>query len=121
MVVDEAERSLHDAMCVTRNLIRDNRIVYGGGSAEISCALKVAEYANSISGMEQYAIRAFAQALEVIPVALAENSGLEPIESVSEAKRQQIATGKPFLVLSRLLVCFSFCRVSTALRLVPST
>lgn len=41
MVVDEAVRSLHDAMCVTRNLIKDNRVVYGGGSAEIACSLKV--------------------------------------------------------------------------------
>lgn len=46
MIVEEAKRSLHDAICVVRNLIRDNRIIYGGGSAELSCALKVGEYAD---------------------------------------------------------------------------
>ena len=65
MIVDEAKRSLHDAMCVVRNLIKDNRVVYGGGSAEISCSLAVSEFAETVPGIEQYAIRAFADALEV--------------------------------------------------------
>merc|ERR1712146_693225 len=56
MIVDEAHRSLHDAMCVTRNLIKDNRIVYGGGSAEISCSVAVSKFADTISGIEQYAV-----------------------------------------------------------------
>ena len=75
MIVDEAKRSLHDAMCVVRNLIRDSRIVYGGGSAEVSCSLAVSAYADTISGIEQYAVRAFADALDDIPMALAENAG----------------------------------------------
>ena len=54
MVVDEAHRSLHDAMCVTRNLIKDNRVVYGGGSAEISCAIAVSAYADTVDTIEQY-------------------------------------------------------------------
>jgi len=93
MVVEEGKRSLHDAMCVVRNLIRNNRIVYGGGSAEIACALKVEELANSVGGITQYAIRGFAQALDDIPMALAENSGFSPITSLSEVKAEQIATG----------------------------
>lgn len=48
MIVDEAKRSIHDALCVTRNLVRDNRIVYGGGSAEIACSLKVAAAARQV-------------------------------------------------------------------------
>ena len=48
MIVEEAKRSLHDAICVVRNLIRDDRIIYGGGSAELSCALKVGEYADQV-------------------------------------------------------------------------
>ena len=52
MIIDEAQRSLHDAMCVTRNLIRDNRIVYGGGAAELACAIKVAEEADKVRGAE---------------------------------------------------------------------
>ena len=93
MVVEEGKRSLHDAMCVVRNLIRNNRIVYGGGSAEIACALKVEDLANSVGGITQYAIRGFAQALDDIPMALAENSGFSPITSLSEVKAEQIATG----------------------------
>jgi len=46
MIVDEAHRSIHDAICVVRNLIKDNRVIYGGGSAELACSLSVAEYAN---------------------------------------------------------------------------
>merc|ERR1712070_79441 len=64
MMVDEAQRSLHDAVCVARNLVVDNRIVYGGGSAEIACSLAVMEAADKVSTVEQYAMRAFAEALE---------------------------------------------------------
>jgi len=92
MIVDEAKRSLHDAMCVTRNLIRDNRVVYGGGSAEIACAIKIEQLATKQTGVDQYAWRAFADALEAIPIALAENSGFSPIESLSEVKAAQVKT-----------------------------
>jgi len=97
MIVDEAKRSLHDAMCVTRNLIRDQRIVYGGGSAEVACALHLTEQATKESGVEQYALRAFGDALEHIPIALAENSGFSPIESLSEVKAAQLKLKSPFL------------------------
>jgi T-complex protein 1 subunit epsilon len=97
MIIDEAKRSLHDAMCVARNLVRDNRIVYGGGAAEISCAIRVSEEADKIAGMEQYAMRAFADALEDVPMALAENSGLAPISTVSEVKSRQVAEKNPYL------------------------
>lgn len=59
MILDEIKRSLHDALCVARNLVRDNQIVYGGGSAEISCSLAVEAAADNIVGVEQYAMRAF--------------------------------------------------------------
>lgn len=47
-IVEEAKRSMHDALCVVRNLVRDNRIVYGGGAAEISCALTVGKEADKV-------------------------------------------------------------------------
>ncbi|SPQ96061.1 T-complex protein 1 subunit epsilon [Plasmodiophora brassicae] len=97
MIVDEAKRSLHDAMCVTRNLIKNNKIVYGGGSCEISCALHITDQAERQEGVEAYAVRAFADALENTPMALAENSGLSPIDSVAEAKAAQVATGNHFI------------------------
>ena len=100
MIVEEAKRSLHDAMCVVRNLIKDNRIVYGGGSAEISCSLAVSKYAESnVTGVDQYAIRAFASALEDIPLALAENAGLSPIEEVAAIKSKQVKDSNPVIGL----------------------
>jgi len=93
MIVEEAKRSLHDAMCVVRNLVKDNRVVYGGGSAEIACSLAVSKYADTVSGVDQYAIRAFADALDDIPLALAENCGLSPIEEVAAAKSRQVKEG----------------------------
>lgn len=90
MIIEEAKRSLHDAMCVTRNLVRDNRVVYGGGSAEIACSLAVDEEADKVSTVEQYAMRAFADALDAIPMALAENSGLSPIDTLTAVKAQQV-------------------------------
>lgn len=53
MMIEETKRSLHDALCVARNLIRDNSIVFGGGAAEISCSLAVEAAADRISGVEQ--------------------------------------------------------------------
>lgn len=115
MIVEEAKRSLHDAMCVTRNLIKNNRIVYGGGSAEVACGITVRKHADKIAGTtqvcitrslsftlthdicSQYAIRAFADALEDIPMALAENSGHNPIDSLSAVRAQQISEGNPRL------------------------
>jgi len=97
MMIEEAKRSIHDALCVVRNLIRDNRIVYGGGSAEIACALKVSEEADKIASVDQYALRAFADALESVPIALAQNSGLQPIENVAKVKSDQLKTKNPRL------------------------
>lgn len=97
MIIEEAKRALHDALCVVRNLITDNRIVYGGGAAEISCSLAVASAANQVASLEQYAMRAFSDALETIPLALAENSGLAPIENLAELKSRQVKEDNPRL------------------------
>lgn len=99
MIVDEAKRSLHDAMCVVRNLIKDNRVVYGGGSAEISCSLAVSKFAETVVGVDQFAIRAFADALDDIPLALAENSGLDPITELAAAKSRQMKEDNPLIGL----------------------
>lgn len=90
MLVDEAKRALHDSLCVVRNLIRDSRVVYGGGAAEITCSLAVSEEADKQKGIDQYAFRAFANALDSIPMTLAENSGLDPIETLSNIKSKQL-------------------------------
>lgn len=97
MVVDEAIRSLHDAMCVVRNLIKDNRVVYGGGSAEVTCSMKISEVADKEKSVEQYAMRAFADALETVPLALAENSGFSPVTTLSEVKKKQLEEKNPYI------------------------
>ncbi|CAH2283600.1 T-complex 1 subunit epsilon [Pelobates cultripes] len=97
MIVEEAKRSLHDALCVIRNLVRDNRVVYGGGASEISCALAVSQAADKCPSLEQYAMRAFADALEVIPMSLAENSGMSPIQTMTEVRAKQVKENNPAL------------------------
>ena len=94
-IIEEAKRSLHDAMCMVRNLIRDSRIVYGGGSAEIAASLAVVDAADNVKTVDQYAIRAFADALESIPINLAINSGVSPVEALSNAKLAHRRADKP--------------------------
>lgn len=95
MVVEEIKRSLHDALCVIRNMVRNNSIVYGGGSTEVSCSLKIHDEADKVSTLEQYAMHAFADALETIPMSLANNCGLQPIELLSELKSRQVNESNP--------------------------
>ena len=79
-VVDELERGMNDALRVTACAVEDGKYVTGGGATEIELALKLRDYASSMGGREQLAIQAFADAVEVVPRALAENAGLDPID-----------------------------------------
>lgn len=97
MILEEARRSVHDAICVVRNLVRDRRVVYGGGAADLACSAAISSQADLTPGVEQYALRAFSEALEVIPMALAENSGLSPIQITSTIKQRQIKEDNPRL------------------------
>ncbi|MHA2202576.1 MAG: thermosome subunit alpha [Candidatus Hodarchaeales archaeon] len=82
LVVDEAERSIHDAICVIRNVLEDRKIVAGGGAPEAYVSRKLHKFSESLVGREQLAVQAFANALEVIPRTLAENAGLDPIDII---------------------------------------
>ncbi|MEM1531185.1 MAG: thermosome subunit beta, partial [Candidatus Bathyarchaeia archaeon] len=84
--VDEAERSLHDALCVVRDVVQEPKILAGGGAPEIEVAKALRDYAQSLPGREQLAVQSFAESLEVIPIALAENAGLDPIDILSELR-----------------------------------
>lgn len=97
MIIEEAKRALHDSLCVVRNLVKDNRVVYGGGAAEIACSIKVADQADQRKGIDQYAFRAFASALDAIPLALSENSGYQPIETLAAVKSKQVLEKNPRL------------------------
>jgi len=85
-VVDEIERAVDDAIGVVSATVEDGKVVAGGGAAEISIAKSLKEYADTITGREQLAVAAFAEALEVIPKTLAENAGLDSIDSLVDLR-----------------------------------
>src|ERR671933_3090645 len=88
-VVDEAERSIHDALMVTKDVIEKPAIVAGGGAPEAHVAGKLSEWASTLSGREQLAAQKFSEALEVIPLTLAENAGMDPIDTMTELRSKQ--------------------------------
>ena len=85
-IVDEAERSIHDALCVVRDVVQEQKILAGGGAPEIEVAREVRGYAESLPGREQLAARSFAEAIEIVPATLAENAGLDPIDILSDLR-----------------------------------
>ena len=85
-IVDEAERAVHDALCVVRDVVVNPKVVAGGGAPEAEVAKRLRAYADKFSGREQLAIQAFAEALESIPMALAENAGMDPIDTQVELR-----------------------------------
>lgn len=88
LVLEEADRSLHDALCVVRCLVKQRALIAGGGAPEIELCLRLSQYAQSVTGVDAYCFRAFAAALEVIPSTLAENAGLNPIATVTELRNR---------------------------------
>ncbi|CAB4409644.1 unnamed protein product [Rhizophagus irregularis] len=88
LVLEEAERSLHDALCVVRCLVKKKALIAGGGAPEIEVSQRLSEYAKTLKGMEAHCFEAFANALEVIPITLAENAGLNPINIVTELRNK---------------------------------
>jgi len=95
MVIEEAERSIHDALCVTRCLVKKRAMIAGGGAPEIDMALRLQQKSHTLaSGIEQHCWRAFADALEIVPYTLAENAGLNAIETVTELRKRHAAGEK---------------------------
>jgi len=85
-IVDEAERSIHDALCVSRDVVEEPKILAGGGAPELEVARVLKEYAGTLPGKEQLAVICFAEALEAVPTTIAENAGLDPIDIISELR-----------------------------------
>ncbi len=82
----EAERSIHDALCVIRDLIEEPRVVAGGAAPELEMANALKKYAQTLPGREQFAVRIFAESLEVIATTLAENAGLDPVDLLTQLR-----------------------------------
>jgi thermosome len=85
-IVDEAERSLHDALCVVRDIVEEPKVLAGGGAPELEISRILKKYAGTLPGREQLAAKSFAEALEAVPVTLTENAGLDPIDILSELR-----------------------------------
>jgi thermosome len=85
-IVAEAERSIHDALCVARDVVREPKILAGGGAPELEMAKALKKYAESLPGREQLAVMSYAEALEAVPNTLSENAGLDPIDIISELR-----------------------------------
>ncbi|TVY75702.1 T-complex protein 1 subunit delta [Lachnellula suecica] len=86
LILDEAERSLHDALCVIRCLVKKKALIAGGGAPEIEIASQLSKQSRSLKGTEAICWKAFADAMEVIPTTLAENAGLNSIKVVTELR-----------------------------------
>ena len=84
--IDEAERSLHDALCVVRDVVQEPKIVAGGGAPEMEIARALRSYAETLPGREQLAVRSFGEAMEIVPLTLGENAGLDPIDFLLELR-----------------------------------
>ena len=82
----EAERSIHDALCVIRDILEEPKVVAGGSAPELEMASTLKKYAETLPGREQLAVKIFAEALEAIAITLTENAGLDPIDILSELR-----------------------------------
>ncbi|ADQ68284.1 thermosome subunit [Halogeometricum borinquense DSM 11551] len=85
-VVDELERGVEDALDVVATTVSDGRVLAGGGAIEVELASRLRNYADSVSGREQLAVEAFADALELVPRVLAENAGLDSIDTLVDLR-----------------------------------
>ena len=92
-VVDEADRSIHDALMVVKDVVEKPSIVAGGGSPEAYLATELNEWAGSAEGREQLAIKQYAEAFESIPLTIAENAGMDPIDTLISLRANQ-SSGK---------------------------
>jgi thermosome len=95
-IVDEAERSMHDALMVSKDAVEKPAIVAGGGAPEAEIAAQVMKWTDKLNGREQLAAQKFAEALETIPVCLATNAGLDPIDTMTEIRAKHADGGKWF-------------------------
>jgi len=85
-IVDEAERSVHDALCVVRDVVQEPKILAGGGAPEMEIARTLRDCASTMPGREQLAVQSFAEAIETVLLTLGENAGLDPIDILSDLR-----------------------------------
>jgi thermosome len=92
-VAEEAERSIHDALMVVRDLMQQPRVVVGGGAVEAEVAYRLTEWSSHVEGKDQFAAEKYAEALEQIPTILAQNAGLDPVNTMAELRAKHAEGG----------------------------
>jgi len=90
LVLDEADRSIHDALCVIRCLVKEKSLIPGGGAPETEVSLQLDKLSNTQGNVQAYCLSEYARAFDIIPYTLAENAGLNPIETVAKLKERHI-------------------------------
>jgi archaeal chaperonin len=95
-VIDEVERAVRDALGDVVSVVKDSKVVAGGGAIEIELAKRLKEFASSLNGRERLAVEEFASALEFVPTTLAENAGLDPIDVLTELRAIHDAGNKDY-------------------------
>jgi len=88
LLLEESGRSLHDALCVVRSLVKERYLITGGGAPEMELALHLDRWANELTGVEARVVKAYAEAMEVIPSTLAENAGMHPLQIVTKLRKE---------------------------------
>ena len=86
LIVDEVERAIHDALCVIRDVVEDEKLVGGGGAPELETAIQLRKFASTLGGREQLAVEIFADSLDIIPKTLAENAGMDQIDTLMKLR-----------------------------------
>jgi len=87
MIIEEIKRSIHDALCVVRSLVKERFLIVGGGAPEMELQVQLEKWAKTLTGINSHCVRAFAQALEIIPATLAENAGMHPVTIVTALRK----------------------------------
>jgi thermosome len=94
LIIDEVDRAIHDALCVVRDVVEDEKIVGGGGAPEVETAIQLRKYAQTLGGREQLAVEVFADSLDIVPKTLAENAGLDQIDVLMKLRAAHQAGNK---------------------------
>merc|ERR1719265_1199821 len=91
LLLDETERSLHDALCVVRSLVKRKALIPGGSAPEMEVSQKLSAWARTVGGIDAVCIQQYAESLELVPYTLAENAGMQPVEIVTKLRAAHAA------------------------------
>jgi len=106
LLLDETERSIHDALCVVRSLVKKKALIPGGGAPEMEVSWRLSEWARSLGGINAVCIEHFAESLELVPYTLAENAGMQSVEIVTKLRAAHVK-GEKFAGINVKKCCIS--------------